>query len=84
MNRRAIVLFLVVLDQATFVTDFYFQAPNDQVVIAKEKGLGALSDPTYLHNHKMLLIFGTLQAATLIFAVFLTALKPWKKRNQTN
>ena len=48
--------------------------------ISKEKGLTALLDPNYLHNRNMLYIFGTFQAATLIFAVFLSVLKPWKKR----
>jgi hypothetical protein len=49
-------------------------------VISKEQGLGALSDPTFIHNKIMLYIFGTFQAATLIFALFITGLKPWKKR----
>ena len=48
--------------------------------IAKEKGLSALTDPAYLHNQTMLYLFGTFQAATLIFAVFITALRPWKKK----
>lgn len=33
----------------------------------------------YVHNHKMLLFWGTFQALTLVFAVFITVLKPWKK-----
>lgn len=47
--------------------------------IAKEKGLAALRDPQYLYNRRMLLIFGTFQATTLVFAVFITAIKPWKR-----
>ena len=50
--------------------------------ISQEKGLAALADPTYLHNQTMLYTFGTFQAATLIFAVFITALKPWKKKEK--
>ena len=50
--------------------------------IAKVKGLDALLDPTYLHIKEMMLIFGTLQAALMILAVFLTALKPWKIVNR--
>jgi hypothetical protein len=53
---------------------------SDLAHISKAHGLSALSDPTYLHNQTMLYIFGTFQASTLIFAVFLTALKPWKKK----
>jgi hypothetical protein len=48
--------------------------------ISEKKGLAALTDPVYMHNKTMLIIFGTFQAATLIFAVFITALKPWKKK----
>ena len=51
--------------------------------ISRDKGLAALSDPTYLHNRTMLYAFGTFQVATLIFAVFITALKPWKKKAKT-
>jgi hypothetical protein len=48
--------------------------------ISRQKGLAALADPIYLHNRTMLFTFGTFQVLTLIFAVFITALKPWKKR----
>jgi uncharacterized membrane protein len=52
--------------------------------ISKEKGLNALTDSTYLHNRNMLYFFGTFQAATLIFAVIISVLKPWKKRKQAS
>jgi len=48
--------------------------------ISKEQGMGALLNPTYIHNRIMLYTFGTFQAITLIFAVFITPLKPWKKK----
>jgi hypothetical protein len=51
--------------------------------ISKKQGLAAFSDPTYLHNRTMLYIFGTFQASTLILAIFITALKPWKKKSKT-
>jgi hypothetical protein len=47
--------------------------------ISKEQGLKALSDPTYVHNRHMLYILGTFQVLTLIFAIFLSALKPWER-----
>jgi hypothetical protein len=55
---------------------------SDLAHISKVHGLSALSNPTYLHNQTMLYIFGTFQVLTLIFAVFLTALKPWKKKRK--
>jgi len=56
---------------------------SDLARISKELGLSAISEPTYLHNKMMLYIFGTFQALTLILAVFITALKPWKKKAKT-
>ncbi len=47
--------------------------------IAREEGLGALAHPAYVHNHKMLLFWGTFQALTLVLAVLITVLKPWRK-----
>lgn len=49
--------------------------------MSKEQGLASLDNPVFLHNQKMLMIFGTFQAATLVFAVFVTALKPWKRKS---
>jgi hypothetical protein len=48
--------------------------------ISKDLGMQALSDPTFVNNQKMLMIFSTFQACTLVFALFITTLKPWKKR----
>lgn len=56
---------------------------SDLAHISKAHGLSALSDPTFLHNRMMLIIFGTFQVSTLIFAVFITALRPWKKKRGT-
>ncbi len=53
---------------------------SDNVYIAKDKGIEALSDSLYLSNSKNSMIFGTFQACTVLFAVFISALKPWKKK----
>jgi hypothetical protein len=52
---------------------------NSLPPMAKTLGLQALTDPEYIHNKTMLLGFGTFQAATIVFAVFVSVLKPWKK-----
>lgn len=49
------------------------------VDIARDQGLAALSDPTFIHIRQMLMIFGTFQALTIVFAVFISTLKPWKR-----
>ncbi|MBW1709380.1 MAG: hypothetical protein JRG97_06475 [Deltaproteobacteria bacterium] len=53
---------------------------NHSVPISGDLGLGALSDPAYVHNKTMNLWFGTLQGLTLIFAAFISVFKPWKKK----
>ena len=60
----------------------FFLGPwlNGLPPIVKKLGLDALSDPTYLHNRRMLMTLGTIQAATVFFAVFISVLKPWRKR----
>lgn len=44
--------------------------------IAKEIGMMALSEVEYLYNRQMSIIFGTFQALTIIFATFISILKP--------
>jgi len=51
--------------------------------LARAQGLAAMADPTYQHNQLMLMIFGTFQGATITFAVFLSTLKPWRRRRKS-
>jgi uncharacterized membrane protein len=57
---------------------------NEMTFLSKVRGLSALADPLYLHHKKMLFFFGTFQALTLIFAVLISALKPWGKNKNKN
>ena len=50
--------------------------------IAKHQGLKALNDPQYMNNQQNSIIFGTIQATTIIFAVFISTLKSWKRKKQ--
>ncbi len=53
---------------------------SNTAMIAKKQGLDALSDPEYLRQLNNSMVWGTFQAATVIFAAFVSTLKPWKKR----
>lgn len=55
---------------------------SDNAKMAKELGLGALSDPDFIRNQHNSLIFGTGQALTVVFAAFISTLKPWKKKKE--
>lgn len=48
--------------------------------ISGKLGISALSDQTYLYNEKMNFIFGLVQCSLLIFALFISIFKPWKKK----
>lgn len=50
---------------------------------SQELGLEALGDPAYLHNKTMNLIWGPVQVASLLFAVAISVLKPWKAKPRT-
>lgn len=53
---------------------------TEMTVMTKDQGLGALSNEVFLHHQRMLYIFGSMQGLLLLFAVYLSAIKPWKKR----
>jgi hypothetical protein len=78
-HRWILVKWCINLYGVLFGTFFLGPWLNALPPIALEKGMGALLDPVYAHNHKMLLLWGSFQVSTLVFAVFVTVLKPWKK-----
>ena len=50
--------------------------------ISKVEGLEALTNNNYQQNLHNLYWWGSFQAATIIFASFISTLKPWKKKKQ--
>ncbi len=52
---------------------------NELVPISKSHGLDAWIEPVYLHSRNMIFYWGMAQLSTLIFALFISVLKPWKK-----
>ena len=60
----------------------FFLGPwlNSLPPIALNQGLSALSDPVFTQNSHMLMIFGPFQAATKVLAIFISAIKPWKRK----
>jgi len=57
---------------------------NTLPAVAKVEGLNAATNPGYLHAKSMILSWGSIQAATIIAAVFISTLKPWKKRKRSS
>jgi len=50
--------------------------------LSKVQGLDALTNAMYIHNQHMLYIWGPFQMATIMFALFISVLTPWKKRKK--
>lgn len=53
---------------------------NAMPPISMQKGLGALSDTTYMHSQQMLLAWVPLTLVLVLFALFISVLKPWRKK----
>jgi len=50
--------------------------------ISGKIGITSLSDPAYLYNQQMNLMFGTLQVLVLLITIFVSVFKPWKGKKQ--
>jgi hypothetical protein len=50
--------------------------------IAQEQGMAAYHDAVFTHTLSMLMIFAPFQAAAIVFAFFVSVLKPWKKKTK--
>jgi hypothetical protein len=78
-HRWIVVKWCINLYGVLFGTFYLGPWLNALPPIAREEGMAALLNPVYAHNHRMLLFWGTFQVSTLVLALFVTVLKPWKK-----
>jgi uncharacterized membrane protein len=53
---------------------------TNMMEISGKLGMESLTNPDYLYNQKMNLIFGTAQCLILMITVFISIFKPWKRR----
>ena len=53
---------------------------NEMVEISRIMGLESFSHGHFMHNLMMLKIFGSFQAATIVFAFYVSVFKPWRKK----
>lgn len=53
---------------------------NSLPPMAKAEGLAALSNPVYVGTKHLLYGFGGFQVATVVFAVFISIVKPWRSK----
>jgi len=79
-NTWVVVKWIINLFGVIFGTFWLGPWLNAMPVISKTEGLASLINPVYSNNVQMLRMWGTLQTATIVFAVFVSILKPWKRR----
>ena len=56
---------------------------NGMEHIVKTERIAALQNEIYLYNRQMNTFFGCIQASSLIVLLFISVLKPWKKKKPT-
>ena len=83
-HRWITVKWLINIFGVVFGTFWLGQWLNALPPISHAEGMAALSNPIYLHARTMNLWGGALQNLTVIFAVFISVLKPWKPMKQTS
>ena len=79
-HRWITVKWVITVSGVLFGTFFLGPWLNSLGPMAAAEGLAALTNPRYVHHQRMLQLWGTLQAATILFALFISVLKPWKGR----
>ena len=79
-HRWITVKWIITVFGMVFGTFFLGPWLNVMPPISMEKGLAALSDTTYMQNQEMLIIWTPLTLFLILFALFISVLKPWRKR----
>ena len=76
-----IIKWILITTLAVLITFFAAPAINGAAAIADVFGISALNNTDYLSFKQSALIYTSLQLLVLTFIVFLSAIKPWGKRN---
>jgi len=79
-HRWIIVKWIMTITQATFGGVVLGSAINANVIIADELRDAAMTDPAFLNNFRTIEIFAPVMAAFMLFLVFVSVEKPWKKK----
>lgn len=81
-HRWIVVKWLVNLFGIILGTFWLGPWTNGLLAICKSEGAKALSNPAYVHNLTMLRGWGGFLLATILFALFVSIIRPWKKRSR--
>ncbi len=78
--KHAWLIFKWIVTVTAILFGTFFLGPWETTMmeISGKLGMSSLSDPAYLFNEKMNLIFGAIQVLVLMITVFISIFKPWK------
>jgi len=79
-HKWLVLKWIVTVLAILFGTFFLGPWETNMMEISGKLGLACLSDPEYLHNERMNLMFGALQVLVLMATVFISIFKPWKAK----
>ena len=79
-HRWITVKWIITVGGVLFGTFFLGVWLNSLPPIAAEMGMDALSDPLFVRNQSLNLTWGSLQVASVVFALIISALKPWGRK----
>ena len=82
--RHTWLTFKWIITVGAIIFGTFYLGPWEVVMmdISGKLGLASLHDPAYLYNQKMNILFGTIQVGMLIVTIFVSILKPWKKKKE--
>lgn len=71
-----------ILNIALMITGIFLLGPavNANTALAESKRLAALVSDQFMSNQQMLIILGSVQFILLLFMLYVSTFKPWKKR----
>lgn len=80
-HRWIIVKWIMTIIQMVFGTFVLGPYINGNVEIADKLRDAALTDPEFISNAHGTMVWGTVQVCVLLFYIFISVQKPWKKKN---
>jgi uncharacterized membrane protein len=81
-HKWMVLKWIVTVAAILFGTFYLGPWETTMMEISGKLGISALTDPSYLYNQRMNLLFGALQCLVLMTTVFISIFKPWKKKEK--
>jgi glucose uptake protein GlcU len=80
--KHAWLIFKWIVTVSAILFGTFFLGPWEKTMmqISGKLGISSLTDPAYLYNQKMNILFGAIQVLLLLITIFVSIFKPWKNK----